>query len=116
MSTRVVALSPVFENQQYIDIGTVGSRLTYSVLGYTHALVQVIQPSGTWGTGVVAAQLSLDGNQWSAFPTTAVTITSAGTQQLYNVMGAAYLRLVVTTANGSSVPISLLVNGVDTNG
>jgi hypothetical protein len=116
MSTRVVALSPVFENQQYIDINTVGSRLTYLISGYTGVAIQLLLTSGTWSAGVISVQLSMDGNNWSDFPISAVTYTSANAKQMLTVTGYNYLRLVVTTANASSVIVTALVNGVDENG
>lgn len=97
-----------------LDIGTVGNILTYRTPGVNVLTVQFTNNSGVaWGTGVVTAEFSLDGANWYALPSGALTYSAAGIQTAVSLAGLIpFVRYRVSTANASSAPIDLFVVGV----
>lgn len=94
-----------------IESANQNDSIVYDVAEFDSALVQIIQCNGaSWpATLVLSVELSLDGAVFVAVPAGAVTFTAAGAKTVSTV-GASFLRVRVSTFNGS-VALMPIVSG-----
>lgn len=82
-----------------LDGNDAGDYRVFPVGEYVTGTMSFYSPSG-WSSGVVTVERSNDLESWHAMPS-AVTVSANGMTAALDVSGVAYLRAVVTTANGS---------------
>lgn len=91
-----------------IDANSLGDFRMIPVLNYAVGTIQAVLASGTWATAVLTVQRSNNATDWVNIVPSSVTITAAGMTALIDTTGYAWLRVVVTTAEGAASKIQLI--------
>lgn len=109
-------LTPTVPERTWVDSSIGNAALSYKVTGYDYVNLQLVL-DGTWPASLVMkVEVSNDNAYWYD-PQTAVTFNSTSTALVtypIEVLGFDYLRVRVSTSNGS-IKIYPLVNGVRQN-
>lgn len=104
-------LKPIDPVAGTVDLLNVGEAVVFNVLGQTSIASQFATITGTWGTGVLTMEVSLDGVVWVGFGTP-VTYSAAAAPDPVSIKGRSFVRYRVSTANGASCQVKVLANGV----
>lgn len=116
---RIVTRANQGSTAGYIDLASVSvnAGMDYDVDQQDFVIIQLDYAGTvvTFGSAVLTVQVSLDGVNYYAVPTTAVTYSAVGVQPLLRITGAYRLRLQVTTADAAAGRIIPVVRvGVET--
>ena len=93
-----------------VEFDSEGEELMLDVRGLESVRGQVWLSTGTYGSGVVTMERSLDGVHWAAMGT-AQTFSADGMSGLHDCQATGYVRLRVSTAGTSGAKILLALAG-----
>ena len=110
----MTAFFPIPIDPANIEVGT-GNAWIFPLGSSTNVAIQVETASGAaWGATVVTLELSLDGITFYANPYGASTFTAAALK-VFEVKGALFAKLVVTTPGTAGTKIIAKAVGINSN-
>ena len=111
----MTAFFPIPINPANIEVA-VGNAWIFSLGSSTNVAIQVETASGAaWGATVVELQLSLDGVTFYTNPYGASTFTGSAALKVFEVKGALFAKLVVTTPGTAGTKIIAKAVGINSN-
>lgn len=110
----LTTIRPVFISPENIEVAA-GNAWFFNVDSFTNVAIQIETVGGAaWGATVVELQLSLDGVTFRTNPYGSSTFTAAGIK-VFEIKGALFAKLVVTTAGTPGTKIVASATGINTD-
>lgn len=95
-----------------IDLDDSTASIVFAIPEGVDWIVAQLTAQAAWtASAIVTLEISLDGQNWSNFPSGAVTYTASGVAAILTVTGIRFIRYRVSTSQVGDATVYVTVNG-----